>query len=136
MKDPYLRIKHLLLVPVLIASFFILGGGCDRSTPEPPENLITEDVYIDLVVEMQLIRVWHNTKGDSVNVDSLKQAVFLKYEVSEDQFISSHTFYEQQIKAQKQRLSKAIERLEAELSQLEEQINQAEENTPTPQEMQ
>lgn len=99
----------------LIAIFFtFIGGtlgGC-KTQEEPPENLIPEDTYIDLMVEFQLLESYRNSMpADSVATDSLKEVIFKKYSVSEDQFLDSKEYYEQDYKSHIKRVEKAIEQL-------------------------
>lgn len=94
---------------VLIA--FVLVISCS-SKPKPPEHLIVEDTYIDLLIELQLLKTYQATsKSDSTKIDSLMQGVLKKYEVTWQQFNKSNQYYQNQIKSQQERIDKAIERL-------------------------
>lgn len=80
--------------------------------PQRPDNLIAEDTYIDLLVELQLLRSYAESKQtDSLTIDSLTSEVFDRYEVSDEVFRSSHNYYQQFPKQQIDRIEKAIERL-------------------------
>jgi len=95
----------------IIALLLIILGGCSDN-PEKPANLIPENKYIDLLVELQLVRSFaDNAQTDSVTVDSLTQAVYKRYNVTAQQFQKSHNYYQQFPKKQKQRVEKAIEEL-------------------------
>lgn len=99
--------RYFLFV-ILISAIAI---SCN-SKPKPPENLIGEDTYIDLMIELQLLKVYQaNSRADSTRIDSLLQAVFEKYDVTSKQFKSSHAYYQNQLKNQSERIDKAIERL-------------------------
>jgi hypothetical protein len=79
---------------------------------EEPDNLIPEDQYISLLVELQLVRTYEETgKIDSLATDSLRNQIFQKYDVTSSAFQSSHGYYQQFPKKQKQRIDKAIEEL-------------------------
>lgn len=86
-------------------------SGCSDRPPKP-DWLINEDTYIDLMVELQLIRSYGETSSlDSLTVDSLTDEVFQKYETTDSIFVQSHNYYQQFPKKQKIRIEKAIERL-------------------------
>lgn len=88
----------------------ILLDGC--SYEESPPNLIEEDTYINLLVEMQLVKTYRQgVPADSSKVDSLKQHIYAKYNVTEEQFRLSHEFYQQEPAKQKERVDMAIEQL-------------------------
>lgn len=95
----------------LLLLLFITFIGCSEN-PERPPQLIPEDEYIDLLVELQLVRSYTTEmRSDSATVDSLTQAVFRKYDVSGEVFSQSHTYYQKFPKEQQERIDKAIERL-------------------------
>lgn len=98
--------------PVVILSLVLsLAAGCSED-PNRPDDLIPEDDYIDLVVELYLINTFSETQlADSISVDSLREVVFEKYEVDSEQFRSSHSYYQDFPEAQKARIDSAIERL-------------------------
>lgn len=91
--------------------------------PEPPKDLIPEDHYVDLLIDMQHIKTWRNVEPDSVNADSLKQLIYQRYDVTEAQFLSSHTYYQQQIEQQLIRIDEVIRRLEAERDYIQAHID-------------
>lgn len=94
------------LILLLLASV-----SCSEQSHKP-EQLISENQYISLLVELQLIRSYaENSQTDSTTVDSLTSEVFKRYNVSPEQFQTSHTYYQQFPKEQKRRIEKAIERL-------------------------
>ncbi|SMO77350.1 DUF4296 domain-containing protein [Gracilimonas mengyeensis] len=91
---------------------FLFAGCRGVEKPQPPDNLLPEPVYMDVMIELQHIRTYASARPDSVNVDSLKQLVFEKYEIEEAAFASSHKFYQSDVQAQ-------IERIEAATAWLE-----------------
>ncbi|HET6528857.1 MAG TPA: DUF4296 domain-containing protein [Balneolaceae bacterium] len=89
----------------------LLSFGC-KQTPEKPERLIPEKKYINLLVELQLVRSFSETTSkDSLSTDSLMQEVFNKYDISRQVFEQSHKYYEKFPKQQKERINRAIELL-------------------------
>lgn len=86
-------------------------AGCSGD-PQKPNNLIDEETYTDLLVELQLIRSYgENADTDSTTIDSLTTEVFQKHEVTRESFRESHQYYQQFPQEQKIRTENAIERL-------------------------
>lgn len=104
---PLPKIK-LICIGLLLGG--IILGGC--VSEERPADLIEEDTYIDLLVELQLLKSYRqNAQIDSTEVDSLKQLIYRKYRVSEGQFRLSHRYYQEDPAKQEERVDAAIERL-------------------------
>lgn len=100
---------RFFLILLLVSLFAALG--CSDKTPKPDE-LIPEDQYIELMVELQLVRSYGETmQTDSAFVDSLTNEVFEKYEVTDSTFQQSHNYYQQFPQEHVQRIEKAIEQL-------------------------
>lgn len=86
-------------------------AGCSED-PERPDDLIPEDDYINLLVELQLINSFSQSSlADSISVDSLVEVSFEKYGTNQEQFAASHTYYQQFPEEQKVRIDSAIQRL-------------------------
>jgi len=83
-----------------------------------PKNLLPEDTYIDLLVEVQHLITYQNAYPDSVNSDSLTSSIYDKYQVTEEEFLASHEYYQKQVKEQVGRIDEALLRLKAEDEQL------------------
>jgi hypothetical protein len=105
--------KHIGVAGFLGALFFLSSCIGPEEIP-PPKNLIAEENYIDLLVEMQHITTYRNAKPDSVNADSLKDLVYKKFGITEEQYLISRQYYQTQVKRQLQRVNEAIRRLEGE----------------------
>lgn len=103
------RFLQLCFLPLLVITL-VLGNCAEESSR--PENLIQEDKYIDLLVELQLLEAYRTSfHPDSVNIDSLTAIVFEEYGVSREQFTSSHRYYHRQPTLQKKRVSQAMDTL-------------------------
>ncbi|MDZ7771974.1 MAG: DUF4296 domain-containing protein [Balneolaceae bacterium] len=87
------------------------GTPGSTENPVPPDSLLAEETYVDLLVELQLLRSYTRTQPDSVDTDSLQRAIFRRYGVDADRFRRSHDFYQKDLEAQKQRIDRAIEEL-------------------------
>ncbi len=78
---------------------------------QPPENLIEEDLYIDVFVELHLLNAFIEATDSLMNQDSLKHELFKKYTIPENDFLSSHAYYQSQTQLQQIRLDSASARL-------------------------
>lgn len=97
-------------IGIFLVLLCLLATGCQGE--KPPQHIIKEDVYIDLLVELQLLKTYQESlPADSVNTDSLKKKIFDAYNVTEEQFTQSHRYYQENYKEQKERIDEAIERL-------------------------
>lgn len=102
-------------INTVVASVVLLLGlllaGCMQEG-SPPPDLIDEDTYIDLLVEMQLVKSYQERIiPDSSSTDGLIPKIMEHYGVTEDQFRRSHLYYQDQISEQQKRISEAIDRL-------------------------
>ena len=100
--------KHNLCLTFLLLLFL---AGCSESI-EKPKKLIAEEKYINLMVEMQLVRTYGEyAEVDSISIDSLRKEILQKYGESEQTFVASHQYYQRFPQEQQKRIEKAIERL-------------------------
>ncbi len=107
MSNRALQFWFLALLVISLAA-----GSCTEENPRP-ENLVPEDKYINMLIELQLLEAYRSSfHPDSVNIDSLTTIVFEEYEVSRQQFASSHEYYHRQPSLQKKRISQAIDTLQ------------------------
>lgn len=95
----------------LILLLAFTAVSCSKQA-NPPSHLINEDTYIDLLIELHLLRNYqaHSTV-DSSTVDSLMKQIFKKYGVTRQQFKKSHDYYQRQLEKQSNRINQAIDRL-------------------------
>lgn len=95
-------------IVILLMSILV---GCSEN-PEKPDHLIPQKKYVDMLVELQLVRSYaDNAETDSATVDSLTQEVYKRYNVTAQQFKETHQYYQQFPQEQKERVEKAIEEL-------------------------
>ncbi len=93
----------------------ISGLGCGEKEVVPkPKNLIPEDTYISLVVEIQLLDALSYTSEDSTFVDSIQKELFKHYEFSEDDFRESNAYYQSKIEDHIVRIDSALKAIERE----------------------
>jgi hypothetical protein len=89
----------------------VILPGC-HSYNKRPSDLISQNHYIDLLIELQLLKNYQiEQHPDSSKVDSLQKTIFSKYNVTKDQFKRSDFYYRHNIKKQNQRIQEAIKRL-------------------------
>ncbi len=99
--------NRTLLALFLSAGLLLSCSGSES----PPDNLIEEETYIDLLVELQLLETYRSGVPDSVAADTLRAAIFRKHGVQPEAFRRSHRYYRQNLEEQKERIDEAIERL-------------------------
>lgn len=100
----------------------ILIQGCAPNTENPvakPDDLIPESEYIDLLIEMQLAKIVFNTEDEFANADSLIEAIYNKYGISEEQYQTSHAWYQSDYTEQQERIEIAKDRLLQERARIE-----------------
>lgn len=120
-------VKYFLFLSLLTISL----SGCLKPEKAPrPKNLISEQNYIDLLVEMQHINTYKNVQPDSISADSLKDLVYQKFDITEQQYLDSHTYYQQNTKRQLERIDEAIRQLEQEQQYIQAHIDSMKSDTP------
>jgi len=98
---------------LLLATGISFLNGCSDEQDIKPENLIPNDTYVDLLVELQLLRSYSYTDPE-LDKDSVSSIIFEKYGVTSQDFYISHEFYQTQIEDQIERVNTAIERIKKE----------------------
>ena|SRR5699024_7975533 len=91
--------------------FGICLSGCQKYNKKP-SDLLSKDTYINLFIELQLLKSYQIEQSpDSMTVDSLQKVIFKKYGATKKQFEKSHTYYQHNVKTQNKRIQEAIDRL-------------------------
>lgn len=103
-------------------ALFLSGCLGPEEIPKP-DNLIAEGNYIDLLIEMQHINTYRNAQPDSVSADSLKALIYDRYDITEEQFLESHTYYQKHVDEQIARVDEALRRLESEKQYIQAHID-------------
>tara|TARA_R110000868_G_scaffold37111_14_gene131636 strand:+ start:47958 stop:48317 length:360 start_codon:yes stop_codon:yes gene_type:complete len=104
------RFSVLLIWVVL----FFFGGCEEEELFIKPENLIPEETYIFLMVELQLMDALVYTSDDSTYTDSLYDALLEHYKISEDQFVASNKYYQHNVDNHIERIDSALKAIERE----------------------
>lgn len=101
---------------------FVLLFSCTPNADNPiskPDYLIPESEYIDLLIEMQLAKIVFNSEEEFTNADSLINTIYEKYGISEEQYQTSHAWYQSDFIEQQRRIGIAKDRLLEERAQIE-----------------
>lgn len=108
--------RVLLLLGILLLSSFFLN--CEEEPFPKPDDLIPEDTYIRLMVDVQLFDALVYTSDSLSNADSLRHALFEQYHTNEDVFLRSHYYYQSNIGKHNARLDSALNALAEEQKKL------------------
>ena len=122
---------RIRLLPVIGAIGLLVLSACNSGRPD---DLIEEDTYIDLIVEINLLHAVNNRYEDTDKTLTLQQQVLDEYGISHEQFVRSHEYYLQDVDAQRERVREGRERLTKIINELnteyrERQQEEAEESS-------
>lgn len=109
--------RILLLLSIL---FFCFTGCREEGIVPKPKNLIDEETYITLMVELQLLDAWVFTSEEISNPDSMKQELFGYYNTTQELFEKSNAYYQSKPEEHVSRIDSALKILEK-----EQQLNQS-----------
>ena len=103
----------VISLSICLCMFFVLmvAQGCTSNEPAPPEDLISEDEYILLMAEFQLIEAYLKNTKDTLKAVNKTNYVLQEYDVTMDQFKRSTAYYEYDIDGQYKRVQKASDLL-------------------------
>ena len=105
----------------LIIIFLLIFAACEDNKPE---GLIDEQTYEKMFIELAIVNQYdRNLLEEGVTREDLRQQVFLHYGVSEEDFVISHEYYENNLDQQLERL----ERINKIIRDEREKITEAEE---------
>ncbi len=113
--------RGTLLLTGAVSLMLLISGCGDRSS-----DILDEDTYIDLLVEIHILRAIDNRFEDHQKTMSIQESVLDHYGVSIEQFDRSHQHYMQDTEAQRDRISKARTRLNEELADLNSRLMELE----------
>lgn len=111
-----MKTGHCLLITLLL-----LIAGCEEESIFPrPADLLAEDDYITIFIELQLFDAFIQSADSTGKVDSLKTELFSYYQISEERFLNSHRYYQSDMDAQNVRIDSAVAIINAKLDSLAE----------------
>ncbi len=94
--------------------------SCEKKELVPkPDNLLDEDTFVKLMVEIQLLDVWIYTSEEVPNPDSLKGVLFNEYNTSEEIFDISNAYYQSNTDEHIARIDSALKLIEEEQKRLQ-----------------
>lgn len=104
-----MRFSAIITFSILLA---IVGMGCEEpSVVSKPDQLLEEELYLDIFVEFELLRISQNELPGVLNIDSLTNVIYSKYDVDPEEFLSSHTYYQSQVFEHETRIDTAVARV-------------------------
>lgn len=89
------------------------------SAPKTSDDIIPEDTYIDLLVELHILSAIEHTYPDSTLRDETMENVLSKYNISAETIERSHEYYLQNVEAQHARLEEANRRVKEEFERFD-----------------
>lgn len=99
----------LIFTMLFFSASLLFSCGDDK-----PDDLIPEDIYLDLLVELEMAHSFFISSEDSMKVKELVAAVFEHYGITPDRFERSHLWYDADIDEQILRYRRALDRLNEE----------------------
>ncbi len=108
--------RVLLIFGILLLGSYTLS--CEEDPFPKPDDLIPEDTYIKLMVDVQLFDALVYTSDSLANTDSLRHALFEQYSTNEETFLRSHYYYQSNIREHNTRLDSALNALAEEQKKL------------------
>ena len=103
---PYL---HYTTVLCILCMLFALLSGCTRSAPG---DLVGEEDYISILVEMHLLSAIKELDGDEKRYSEGQEQVLSHYGISREQFQRSHAYYHRNMPLQQERYREVRRRLD------------------------
>lgn len=124
------------ILPSFISFLLLIlayGAGCDRSVPD---NLIDEDKYIDILVEMHLLASLKEIDNDQKSFANGQEVLLEYYGIDREQFQQSHAYYHRDMYAQSRRYREVRKRLDEATTEVTDYLNKLrqardEEETPS-----
>jgi hypothetical protein len=113
------------LLPALLITLMFWGCS-EREFVPKPENLLPEEQYLNIMIEMQLLDALVFTTDSLPNVDSLQTAIFDHYQVDKDRFQRSHKYYAANMEDQAARLDSVLNMLRDERDYLDHTVDSLE----------
>jgi len=96
----------------------LLISGCRGESPT-----IDEETYMKILAELELIYVFQTHTGEKERTAGLIKEVWSKYQVDEEEFLSSHFLYEKDTTDQIRRIRTITEKLTRKHQTLEDSLS-------------
>jgi len=105
------------IICLFAALVLFLACKNDEVVPKP-EILLSEENYINLIIELQLLDALVYTSENELNTDSLISEVYDLYNTNQEIFSTSHLYYQSKPDEQAVRIDSALKKIEREQKRL------------------
>lgn len=102
-------------IPIVL---LLLFAGCAEKRQQKPYDILREDTYLNLMIELQMLDALVFTSDTTIAADSLKRELFSKYEVDQAMYDHSDAYYRKDIEQHRVRLDSALRMLKKEQQRL------------------
>lgn len=104
---------------VFLILFITLLTGCAEEKP-----IVDEETYMEILAELEIIYVVQSHTQKTELTEKLIDEVWLKYNVSNEDFLQSHAVYEKDVTEQLRRVNIIAEKLTVKYHELEAVLGQ------------
>ena len=108
------------------ASFFLFFGlmGCARE----PEGLLDESTYIDVMTELAFVNELEDALLEERGITraAMMDSVYVTYEVTPNEFLISHNYYQRDAHKHSERIEKVEQRIQAERERIQKHVRELE----------
>ena len=106
----------LTLIAAVLCLFIVSSCG------DQPDDLIDENTYVDILVEVHVMNAISDQYEDPAMTFEVQESILEEYDITKEQFDASHQWYIQDIPRQRERLTVARDRLNEELQRLNDKL--------------
>ncbi len=96
--------------------------ACEEEQPvvPPPPDLMPEELYMQVFLEMEFLKVYQTQRPGYDVIDSLYDEILIEYDIDGEHFVESHRYYQSQVEEQQTRIDTILARLERRLEMISE----------------
>ena len=103
------RFSALLIFFTIAMILFSVTAGCEQ---DAPKDLIDEETYIEILVELHLLAGMKELDDNEKRFYAGQEAILSHYNITREQFRRSHGYYHQDMHEQQARYSEVRKRLD------------------------
>lgn len=97
----------------------LVGSSCAEKSPYPkPDVLLSEDAYLSIFYELELLRMYQNNGAPAAKTDSLYTAIFEYHQVEPALFDTTHKYFQTQVDDQQIRVDTVLKWLNRDLKNI------------------
>lgn len=116
-----------LSIWLVSATFFLCFGlmGCTNE----PNDLLGESVYLDVMTELAFVNELDDAilQEQGLNRAAMMDSVYSKYQITPNQFLISHNYYQRDAQKHSERIEQVEQRIQAERERLQMHVKELEE---------